>query len=298
MGDVDRSTSYGKKRARIGGTKINKRPEIKKINMGFAADGTALTSVCIGSSPVLQELNRVQWPCWVPMSLQLPVQGTGPAERIGNKINLKWIKFKGYIRSFTNLPIPVRWRLVLYRTPFQINVEGYSNKITISNFAEMWENYEDAWTNGISVLTRWDRANHNFYKLVRKSDMWRELGIYRTVLAKGVVAPHQSRSMINFTKTYQAGSSTGVNDGTTYNGTGSSFEKRNGCDYVNARVVLNDTINCVQRSQFYYIVVETDGLFAMTYNTNVTTTLDSFNLLWADRTFELNFFIRGYFTDP
>ena len=242
MSTQDKSSSYGKKRARIGGTKIIKRPEIKKINMGFAADGTALTSVCIGSTPVLQELNRTQWPSWVPMSLQLPVQGTGAAQRIGHNINLKWIKFKGYIRSFLNLPIPVRWRLVLYRTPFQIDVTGYSNRITISNFAEMWENYEDAYTNGISVVTRMDRAHHNFYKLVRKSDMWRELGIYRTVLAKGVICPHQSRQMINFTKTYQAGSSTGVNDGTTYNGTGSSFEKRNVSDYVNARVVVTSVL--------------------------------------------------------
>lgn len=297
MSSQDRSTSYGKKRARIGGTKLIKRPEVKKINMGFAADGTALTSISIGSSPVLQNLNRTQWPCWVPMSLQLPQQGTGAADRIGNKINLKWIKFKGYIRSFVNLPIPVHWRLVLYRTPFQITTTGYNNRIEILNFGELWENYEDAFSSGIDSVTRWDRSHHNFYKLVRKTDYWRELGIYRTVLAKGIIAPHQSRNMVNFTKTYQAGSSTGVNDGTTYNGTGTSFDKRNVSDYVNARVVLNDTINCVQRSEYYNIVVETDGMFGMTYNSNTSTTIDAFSNAWNDRTFELNFFIRGYFTD-
>ena len=187
MSVSDFSSTRNKKRARVRGTAIDNRPEMKTWNAGFKSDYYPTSVIMVNPCMPIGNVSRSEgWGSWTPMELQMPAPGNNSSQHIGKKINIKWLRFKGYVRSYSRLFAPARWRLVLYRTDFQMqDITSNSSKL-----APLWLNYEDPLATSVTdMATVHTRCCHNFYKLIKDVEFWRLHNVSRTVIASGILQP-------------------------------------------------------------------------------------------------------------
>lgn len=306
MSVVDYTSTRNKKRARVKGTYIDNRPEIKTWNAAFNEDHYPTSLLMVNPCMRVSQNNKsTGWGSWCPLPLMMPTQGDGAHSHIGKKINIKWLRFKGYVRSYQRLFAPTRWRLVLYRTDFPMTA-AIGQQQYVNPLGPLWINFEDPHKEANNGDIH-KACAHNFYKLIKDVDFWRLHNVSRTVICSGILQPPPWRDPQGYSK--ETGSQTAVakmQHSTFW------WNEWYTNDYINAKLDLNDTytypetvtIGTTTRqyapSCYYAIQLETDQALGITgvSDTNFfLTTCDNFTLVKDDKLFELNFFIRGYFTD-
>lgn len=305
MSVSDYTSTRNKKRARVKGTSIDNRPEIKTWNAGFNEDYYPTSLIMVNPCLRISTNDKsTGWGSWCPLPLMMPVSGTNASQHIGKKINIKWLRFKGYVRSYQRLFAPTRWRLVLYRTDFPMGLATGAQ--SENKLAPLWINFEDP----LRISQVGDihkRCAHNFYKLIKDVEFWRLHNVSRTVICSGILQPAPWRDPQGYFKEAGSSSAVGKMQHSTF-----WWNEWYTNDYINAKIDLNDTYTYAETvtvgtttkqyapSCYYAIQLETDqglGVTGISDTTFFTTNADVFTVDAGDKLFELNFFIRGYFTD-
>ena len=95
MSVTDYTSTKSKKRARIKGTAIDYKPEMKVWNAIFKADMYPSSVLMHNVATDWSQANRSNgWGSWFPMELEMPNFGTTQGQALGRKINIKWLRFK------------------------------------------------------------------------------------------------------------------------------------------------------------------------------------------------------------
>ena len=133
----------GKKRKRIQSDGFKRTSEIKQFNM-LISNSDTYTELTMGMDDGTGESNYLR--AYTARNLFWPTQGVDDHQRIGNKVNLKYIRFKGHVKVYGNLVHAVsHWRLYLIRT----------TGVTIANVNYYFTNFSTIdWSAAASVLVQ------------------------------------------------------------------------------------------------------------------------------------------------
>lgn len=286
-------TAYTKKRKRMPGTNKVNKAEIKQWNPRSLGEGDSYNGMRFYNM-----LSKSLWAItgsssWCPRYLYFPVQGTSSHQRIGAKIFLKYLRFKGYIAARFNNVVGVRWRLRLLRCDnykFKEVTSAALAEAAIIEYLDLLKNNEHP-TSGSNEwdvpATIWDMTRHNFYKSVKNVN--NNNVIRSKVIASGYIPPSVPNADITL-----EGSLTGNAAGAIYlNGiqTPKIFNNYLYSMPLDVKVKCNDYIDDIIA---YYIVLETDCGIGISY-TELNAPYPS--LATGASLFEANFFCRGYFVD-
>nr|AIY31262.1 hypothetical protein [Dromedary stool-associated circular ssDNA virus] len=286
-------TAYTKKRKRMPGTNNVNKAEIKQWNPRSFGEGNTYNGVNIWNVLDKTLWSVVNSSSWLPRPIYMPTQGSGSYQRIGSKIFLKYLRFKGYISVFWRNLIGVRWRLRLLRCDnylFKEVTDGTTAQAAIIQYLDLLKNHEHP-TSGSEewsvASTVWDNCRHNFYKSVK--DVNDRNVIRSKVIASGYIpvsAPAELVTLGGALTGNAAGAITLSGYNTTYDINNTRYAMP-----LDVKVKCNDYVD---DSVSYYYVLETDCGIGISY-TSANGAYAS--LATAGALFQLSFFIRGYFTD-
>lgn len=288
----DVGSAFTKKRKRMKGTNGTKKVEIKQWNPRYIGEGDTYNAINIYSVMNINYDNPVTLSAWLPQRLHMPDRGTAPYQMIGNSIFLKYLRFKGYIRVYNRNIVGTRWRLRLLRTnnfEFTVSAGGHGQQ-AIQQYLELHKNnmLPDNWTYPGNVL---DACRHNFYKCVKNVD--NSNVIQDKVIASGYIPVSNE---------LRQGSNAGNLSGNSAGIITLSHVERNTVmaeGYYNipldVKVKCNDFVR--EGDIRYYYVLETDCGIGFNFTDWSPSSDLAPSLQLAHSSFEVNFFIRGYFTD-
>ena len=312
MGQKKMSTIYfsgtsgkviAKKRKRVKGANHVKKAEIKYYNplvtMGDPATrnnyGSVMMSNIFYPNTTGFPNASTRFSSWVPYPLHFPDIGSNYWEMIGDKMKLKWLRFKGYIQMTKLCISAVNWRLVLYRREQPEDLFGDAPTLNAKADAILDAVYDNVehFVNAEDVTTV---ARHNYYKKIKDVT---KTTVKRKVIASGSMpitnTPQGSNSRT-------IGATSGINETFSADIIASPL----GPKYMplDITVVCNDWIR--KGVCQYYIVLETDHCYgidipaARNQSTGVSAVFPSVQVSdgWGQSMFFLNFFVRAYFVDP
>lgn len=289
----DVGSSFSKKRKRMKGTDGSKKVEIKQWNPRSDGEGDTYNAMIFINTvnPTYHSVNLCS--SWLPMKLYNPSVGNESYQRVGKSYFLKYLRFKGYLRVENRCVVGCRWRLRLIRTDNYNFSDGYTSddtaKTLLRQYASLLRNNQLPNTDtDWSVNNILDCYRHNYYKSVFNVD---NHNIIKTkIIASGYVPVSTEANVRGFTGTL-TGNSAGV---LTLIGHAHGQALDKGVYYVplDVKVKCNDYVNTEDIR--YYLVLETDYAGGIDFQTNEEVT---YSILASKALFQLNFFVRGYFTD-
>lgn len=275
--DKQRGANFTKGKKRMRGD-MNSTPEIKKWN-GFmgnnAFTGVDFTNLLIAPSG--------SFAAYQPARIQWPNAGASPAFRVGSRINFLGMRIKGWITLAADQLKQIRWRLVLVRLDTLVG----DLQFNASNYLSQWQNSD------ISVPTTFDVSRfesfcrHNFYKKFKDVA---NSSFKTKVIASGVLPPTNTYQKMVISLAGQTGQSatylTTRNDIASY--IMGVHSGNIGYLPIDVKVRINDTVDCVQDTRRYYIVLETDCGYGWT---------DEGGQSGTEAGMIANVYSRCYFTD-
>lgn len=287
----DVGSCYARKRKRMKGTNAKKVIEVKQWNPRYSGDANSFDSCNIYNICVNSAISPVGASSWMPFKINWPIAGTSSYNRVGNAIFLKYLRFKGYVRVYNRAVHGCRWRLRLIRADGFKFLEPSGQGIQLlKQYLNMWkagqypsQDTEFSVPTSVAGMTR-----HNFYKAFK--DVQYNNILQTKVIASGYI-PVSSPATTGMTTGTIVGSETSTVAVNT-NTVNQAFSEGYYNVPIDVKVKCNDNVKVDDIS--YYYVLETDFGVGISYsNTNGL----SMSLAISSVVFELNFFIRGYFTD-
>lgn len=287
----DVGSSFARKRKRMKGTSAKKVVEVKQWNPRYVGDADSFSSCDLFNICTTSAISPVSGSSWMPFKINWPEKGTNGYNRIGNSIFLKYLRFKGYARVYNLAVHGIRWRLRLIRADGFKFLEPSGQGIQLmKQYLNMWkagqypsQDTEFSVANSVAGMTR-----HNFYKAFKDVQ-------YNNILQSKVIASGYIPVSSPATTAQTTGTIVGSETSTVAVNTKTVNQTFNEGYYnvpLDVKVKCNDNVKVDDIS--YYYVLETDFGVGITYgNTNGL----SMSLAISSTIFELNFFIRGYFTD-
>lgn len=273
-----------KKRKRVTSRGLNRRPEIKQVN-NFTLNNL-YTAISVTAFRL--DLTRGILHPYYLFELGMPIQGTQSYQRIGNQINVKWIRLKGYIAIYDRLISNCRLKFYLVRS--------YGKALTGSeflNFFNDWQTISFTDTNAWNVLTN---MRHNYYKATFKPDLvGRSKGYVINKLFELKLHPSSHSMSPHVTQAYVE--SHGTVGGTQVTNVPEHMEvgrfDLEAVDNlpIDVKLSIQETIDC--RSDHYYLYAMEDYPYASDAPKS-TTGYPEPKLIDC---FDANFFSRLYFTD-
>lgn len=288
-------TAFTKKRKRMNGTNNVKKAEIKQWNPRGPNELDGYGGVKM-SNLLTRTLNLVtSSSSWLPQRIYMPSVGAASYQRIGKRIFLKYLRFKGYVMVYQKMIVGVRWRLRLLRTDnyvFTTPADAQRAQEAIIQYLQLYRNNETyaigeaSWDNANSIRTI---STHNYYKTIKNVDNNNIMS--SKIIASGYI-PYGERDVRVKYEGSLTGNSAGVISLSGFQHYNSSFDGGRYCIPLDVKVKCNDYVN--DEDVRYYYVLETDCGCGINYSADGEpfTTMATANPL-----FEVSFFIRGYFTD-
>lgn len=287
----DVGSSFARKRKRMKGTNAKKLIEVKQWNPRYTGDNDSFDSCCMYNLCSNSCISPTGASSWMPFKMNWPQNGTNSYNRIGKSIFLKYLRFKGYVRVYNLAVHGIRWRLRLIRADGFKFLEPSGQGIQlIKQYLNVWkagqypsQDTEFSVATSVAGMTR-----HNFYKAFK--DVQYNNILQTKVIASGYI-PVSSPATVGATTGTIAGSETSTVALFTKT-VNQTFNEGFYNVPIDVKVKCNDNVNVDDIT--YYYVLETDFGVGITYgNTNGL----SMSMAISSVVFELNFFIRGYFTD-
>lgn len=269
--------NYTKKRKRMPGTDMTLKPEMKVydgLNPSSNADVFTERIWCnLGAAGDYPD--NVSF-SWNPFMIAPPFNGNGVNQKVGKNYVLRFLKFKGFISVRKRCPMPISWRLVLFRY-----TDADGGTITRSGYLGYFSKKNTVIPSEPDLASKWQAwSAYNFYMKVLRSDISNEFR--RKVIASGTL-PAGSQ-MFGF-------DSSPIKYVTTpreIGGTDALYVP------VDVSVQVNDLIDPdVCR---YGFVLETDN--ACGYEASTTPSNADRTMNYSDRAFDLQIFCKVYFQDP
>lgn len=226
------------------------------------------------------------FPVFSPIPLYYPTVGDASIQRIGNKIYMKYIRFKGYFELLNRMVCPVRWRLCLMRVDFNTDVQvTITQNWYLGHFLFCDTTVQNS-TVGVDAALSWSR--HNFYKKVKDVN---DKTFKRKVIASGffpAVNNHMNYEG-QFVGTMGDAPMSGTFD---FNGFNASHHGGFvGYVPVDVTVKLYDNVDCNRNLRRYYLIFETDNCIG--YDADLTPMTGSL----AGSVVRLSLHALTYFTD-
>lgn len=282
-------SAFTKKRKRMVGTNAKHKVEIKQWNPRQLGEPDTYNAVNLNNIFNLASRDaNILGGSWLPFQVYMPTQGTGSYQRIGNTIFLKYLRFKGYMRVYQRNPLGIRWRLRLLRCDNFVFEEYTDANAALRNYKKYLGLFFNnvvpaAHDNPSNVL---DAGRHNFYKLVKK--VWDNNIIKTKVIASGYIPPNNKQAVTYITGTAGQGP-------LAASAKENIFVDVNG--FYNVPIDINVKCNDVLKDGdvYYYYALETDVAVGCSFYSESAGY--TYSLQPSMPNFELNFFIRGYFTD-
>ena len=287
----DVGSSFARKRKRMKGTNAKKVVEVKQWNPRYTGDSDSFDSVNIYNLCSNTLISPAGASSWMPFKINWPLTGTNSYNRIGNSIFLKYLRFKGYVRVYNRAVHGIRWRLRLIRADGFKFLEPSGQGIQLlKQYLNMWkagqypsQDSEFSVANSVAGMTR-----HNFYKAFKDVQ-------YNNILQTKVIASGYVPVSSPATNSVTTGTIAGSETSTVALNTNLIVSNLSEGYYnvpIDVKVKCNDNVKVDDIT--YYYVLETDFGVGISYsNTNGL----SLSMAISSVIFELNFFIRGYFTD-
>lgn len=216
-----------------------------------------------------------------PEEIKWPSPGTAEGFRIGNRIDFRALRLKGWLTLAPDQLKQIRWRLCLCRIDMPPSTFDFDAHAYLTQFSNA----------DTSVPTTFDQSRlnsfcrHNFYKKFKNVDndsfKWK-------VLASGCLPPTNEHKKVFLHMAGTVSGSTAVLQ-TSSDDYITNLHTEN-CGYIplDVTVAINDTIDCSAGCRRYFLVFEADCGFGWTaYGA-------------ADQSeigVMLNFYARGYYTD-
>lgn len=277
--DRNAGACYSKGKKRLRG-EIVRGPEIKKWN-AFMGSGNSISSIDFINTLTGAGANTAN--SYVPQQIVYPVAGNSDSYRVGSRINLLGIRFKGWIAVASDLIMQIRWRLNLVR----VDIPDESFIFSRTTYLQQFTNSDISVPGSFDILTYGTFSRHNFYKKFK--DVNNKSFRCKTI-ASGVVPATNDYRRIRLTLLGSIAGQTASLNTTTQNPSyvGTVRSEPAGYIPIDVSVKLNDTVDCVSNLRRYYIVLETDVGYG--WDSDGTAT-------GSDAALVLNMYARGYYTD-
>lgn len=273
----------GVKRLRGGKSKLG--PEVKKYN-AFGTD--ALTQSTLTSHDFVNTIyggTPTVSPNYYPLVLNWPTIGSGEFQRVGSRINLRAIRFKGWITLSSTQATQVRWRMVLFRLEVPVGADLDVDQVT----------YLSQYSNADIVVpsSSFDSdlyasfARHNFYKKFKNVD---NKDFKAKVIASGVLPSSANVKKLQFSLLgnmgqQQIGLSTASQ---TTNVIVKKHENNFGYLPLDVSVKINDNVDCDKGLRRYFVCFECDCGYGFS---------DWLAPLQSKPSMLVNCYARAYFTE-
>lgn len=278
--DKQAGACYTKGKKRMRGGDIIRGSEVKKWNA--LSGSSSLPSASYDF--VNNVLGRTTGTAtnFYPQEILWPTQGSGMNNRIGNRINFKALRLKGWITLAPDQLKQIRWRLVLCRLDIPAATVTFDAAAYLSEFINSDNNVPT--TFNVTTLNTFCR--HNFYKKFKNVE---NRDFKCKVIASGCLPPTNQYKKLYLSLTGTVGGSTSVLTSTSESHITDLHTENVGYIPIDVTVAINDTIDVALGTRHYYLVLEADCGFGWT--NQGTASGSEIGLL-------LNFYARGYFTDP
>lgn len=277
--DKQAGACYTKGKKRMRGGDIIRGPEVKKWNALLGSTATPPTSYDFVNNVIGRSSGTAT--NFYPQDILWPSVGTGANQRIGNRIDFKALRLKGWITLAADQLNQIRWRLVLCR----LDIPAGSVTFNANNYLSQFVNSDT------NVPTTFDQTRintfcrHNFYKKFKNVE---NKDFKCKVIASGCLPPTNEYKKLFLGLTGTVGGSTSVLTSTSESHITNVHTENCGYIPIDVTVVINDTIDCAVGNRHYYLVLEADHGFGWT--NQGTASGSEIGLL-------LNFYARGYYTD-
>lgn len=278
-----------KKRKRMPGTDSSRKPELKTwdpLNPNSSKDVYVQYNLLNNASLATGEGLPAYTQCsWQPVLLNMPNVGTGPVQRVGDRILWKFLKIKGYVMCCRNLQQPINWRLILFR----VEKDFQSDSVTRTWYLN---HYKMAITTNVTTAANSvPFCQQNYY--IKINDPDQNLGWKRKVIASGscpVTSNIYSADLI------LRDQGTGY-DSYPYFGNNVVANGNVGMTFpIDVTININDNVE--QNTIAYYLLLEVDcGHGWQHAASGEPSTGDSRTLSVQYNPMFLNFICKGYFYD-
>lgn len=277
-----------KRRKSVKSRGIKRGPEIKQKDFFTATQANDAWAIV----PFAEDLEHRTTRPFKLIEMSWPSVGTYYYNRVGNKINMRWIRFKGYACVYDRLISNCRLKFYLVRC--------YGRSVADANFGDLFKNWETVNYDVTNVWTIMNHMRHNYYKAIVDIDkVGRNKGIVISKLGeiKLNASSHSmnARIMPAHTENTTGTTGQGTNETTSVPQVpmGKSFEFESVDNIpIDLKISLYETIDCTVDHYYLYIMED------YPYTTNNTVKQGTFYPQpTKDSGFELNFFGRYYYTD-
>lgn len=278
--------NVGLKRRKVVSSKgLQKSPEIKQCN--FILSNGSYTALSV--VPYTLDTTHYLYRPYHAIAMAKPNLGTEAFNRIGNKINIKWIRLKGYITIFDRLITTCRLKFFLIRS--------YSRTLTDTDIANMYNDWQPINYAEPNVWTILTNCRHNYFKAtLNPNAVGRDKGVVINKICEIKLNPSaHNMSVTNVLATTLT--TTTSNQVQTTTVPANYYTKEYDYEAVDnipfdVRISVQETIDCAK--DYYYLYVMQDYPYC-TDNTVKTTTYYPYPK--AITGYEANFFARYYYTD-
>lgn len=277
--DLNAGASYSKGKKRMRGELV-KGPEIKKWN-AFMGSGQTLSSINFVNTLIAAGANTAN--SYVPQTIVYPSAGNSDSYRVGNRINLLGIRFKGWIAIASDQIMQIRWRLNLVR----VDIPDQSFVFSRVSYLQQFENADTSVPSSFDIASFGTFSRHNFYKKFK--DVNNKAFKCKT-LASGVVPATNDYRRIRLSLLGSIAGQTASLNTTTQNPSyvGTIRSEPAGYIPIDISVKLNDTVDCLANLRRYYVVLETDVGYGWDGEGAAS---------GSDPALVFNMYARGYYTD-
>lgn len=271
---------------RFRGDKGKPGPEIKKYNCLASEElaQTTLTSYDFVNNirPSASDLN----PAYLPVAINWPLDGSRPEQRIGSRITLNAIRFKGWVSPHSMQVVQIRWRLILFRID---GLPGATFNMDQAGYIQQWSNGDDTLPGAtFNLQTYGSYCRHNFYKKFKNVD---NKDFKAKVIAQGCLPPQADYKRLQLQLTGTIAGNQAVMS--TVNAANPSFlispgQENFGYMPIDVTVKINDTVDCEKNLRRYFVVLESDVGYG--WSTAGAPQNGSAGMV-------INMYARAYFTD-
>lgn len=308
--DTNTGVNFTRKKRKMIGNSENK-PEVKQFNPAKSPADESFDGVNMYPVIGVSTSDRTAVTSWRLFHLNMPSQGTGVAQRVGNSIFLKSFRIKGYIDVMGYVTQAVRWRLKLVRVVGEGFGSGVGSAAQVNNYLQLYRNHEGYPTDTGNASAEYlhDITRHNFYKAIKlypKTYDW-----HSKVIASGVIPG--VKNIFKYFTCKSLGTNSQYTAGRILNASALSnglrtYEKAS--IPIDVMVTLNDRITwrtvggATAMMTNYYLVLEDDigaGVHLVTGSVSSSSVTGDVDWYYVnsinDAAAQFSFFIRGYFTD-
>lgn len=241
-----------KKRKTVKSKGIQRRPEVKQKNAFDNTLGYEATAIV----PFVHDDGIGAWRPFELKQIIWPVGGAGSFQRVGNKINCRWLRLKGYCAIYDRLISNCNLKFYLVRC--------YGTNTTNLTFESCWSNWETVDYSIANLWTLMNHMRHNYYKACLRPDkVGKDKGIVVSKL--GELHLHPSSHAMNaklvaahtVVGTGPVGQSTTLTMPVPQHAIGNAYEYE-AIDNIpfDMKISLYETVDC--NVDYYYLFVMQD----------------------------------------